>query len=528
MLNLKIVADLLGLSGSPDWGDLVVNKVEFDSRKVEPGDLFVCIPGFKTDGHQYAAQVVEKGVAALVVERFLEELKHVPQLVVPQARRALAQIAALANGYPAHHLRLVGVTGTNGKTSVAHFVEAVMSSTGRVPGVLGTIHTKIAGKPLPTTHTTPESLVLQRLFSDMHQAGCDCAVMEVSSHALELERVHGVPFDVAVFTNLSHDHLDFHETMENYFQAKRKLFTGLRYVKGRPAPYAVINGDDEFGRRLLGDLKVPYITYGCSESCHIRATEVVITSDGASFDLHTPIGGRRVDLAISGRFTVYNALAAIGVGLALKGDLEQILLAVESVGSVSGRFEPVREGQDFAVVVDYAHTPDGLEKLLESARQITRGKLTVVFGCGGDRDPHKRPVMGEIAGRLSDRVLVTSDNPRSEEPLEILRQIQTGMQDSRAEVEVQVDRAQAIYRAIALAETGDTVVIAGKGHETYQIVGDRVLDFDDREVARQALRGRMFRSKGQLKTHALSWTERRRTAPSLYTDTVASSGAGDP
>ena len=518
MLNLKVVADLLGVTGPSNGGDIPVFKVEFDSRKVASGDLFVCVPGFKVDGHDFAAQVVEKGAVALVVERPVEGIA-VPQLLVSSARRALAQVAALATGYPVQSLRLVGITGTNGKTSTAHFCESVLAGAGRVPGVLGTIHTKIAGKPLPTTHTTPESLVLQRLLADMREAGCDSVVMEVSSHALELERVHGVPFDVAVFTNLSHDHLDFHGDMESYFQAKRKLFSGLRYIKGRTAPYAVINGDDPFGARLLKELKVPYISYGQGEHCHIRATELNIDANGVSFNVETPIGGRRVDLSMSGLFTVYNALAAIGVGLAVKADLEQILLAVESVGSVSGRFEPVREGQDFSVLVDY--TPDGLEKLLISAREITKGRLLTVFGCGGDRDANKRPVMGEIAGRLSDRVVLTSDNPRSESPQEILRQIEAGMAASTALVETEADRAQAIARAIALAEPGDTVVIAGKGHETYQILGDRTIDFDDREVARIALRGRMFRGKGQLKTHALTWTEKRRP---FYDGAVATAG----
>jgi UDP-N-acetylmuramoyl-L-alanyl-D-glutamate--2,6-diaminopimelate ligase len=514
VLTLKIVADLLGLASSPSWQDVSLNKVEFDSRQVVPGDLFVCIPGFKSDGHDYAEQVVGQGARALVVERFLETLKEIPQLVVPKSRRALAEIAAFFHGYPAKAMRTVGITGTNGKTSTAHFCEAVLKGSGRVPGVLGTIETKIAGRPIPASHTTPESLVLQGLFAQMREAGCDSVVMEVSSHALDLDRVHGVPFDVAVFTNLSHDHLDFHGDMDSYFAAKRKLFTNLRYYKGRPAPYAVINGDDDYGMRLIEGLKVPYITYGCGEHCHVRATNLSIAPSGVSFDLETPIGGRRVDLAMSGLFTVYNALAAVGTGLANKVDLEEILLSIESVASVAGRFEQIREGQEFAVVVDYAHTPDGLEKLLHSAREITQKRLFVVFGCGGDRDPHKRPVMGEIAGRLADNVLLTSDNPRSESPVRILDQIQGGMMASRAHIEVEPDRAQAIFRAIALAEAGDTVVIAGKGHETYQIIGDRTLEFDDREVARHALRGRMFRGKGQFRTQQsnLTWTERRRSA----------------
>lgn len=512
MLNLKIVADLLGVQSSAAWAGFQIQKVEFDSRLVSPGDLFVCVPGFKVDGHSFAEQVVARGAQALVVERRIEAVSSVPQLVVPKARRALAQISALVHNYPCQDLRLVGITGTNGKTSAAHFCEAVLAASGSVPGVLGTIHTKIAGRPLPTTHTTPESLVLQRLFAEMRGSGCDSVVMEVSSHALELDRVYGVPFDVAVFTNLSHDHLDFHGDMETYFSAKKRLFDGLRYLKGRRAPYAVINGDDPYGKRILQSLRVPFITYGLEEGSHIRALDLQLAADGVSFSLDTPIGGRRVDLAVSGLFTVYNALAAVGVGLALKVDLEEILLAIESVGCVPGRFESIREGQDFQVLVDYAHTPDGLEKLLHSARQITPGRLQVVFGCGGDRDPAKRPVMGEIAGRLADRVVLTSDNPRSESPQKILEQILAGMSQARSEVEVEVDRAQAIFHCIACAEPGDTVVIAGKGHESYQILGDRTFEFDDREVARQALRGRMFRGKAGLKVAQPGWRERRRGA----------------
>ena len=510
MFTLEELARVLG--GAPISGDhqVAVTGVEYDSRRVEPGSLFVCVTGFRQDGHAYAKKAVEAGATALVVEHPLPDLPGVPTILVESSRHALARLAVHTCGVPANKLTMVGITGTNGKTTSSHYCEAVLKAKGKTPGLIGTIGARVGGQTVPVANTTPESLDLQRLLAMMVEAGDNAAVLEVSSHALSLDRVHGLPFDVGVFTNLSHDHLDFHPTLEDYFQAKNKLFTGLTYRKGRPAPYAVINLDDEHGERIVKGVKVPFITYGTHPKAHVRASQISVHQDGASFYLETPVGSSRVNLKMSGVFNVSNALAAIGMGLALKTELSEILPAVESVSTVRGRFELVREGQDFAVVVDYAHTPDGLENVLSSARKITRGRLLTVFGCGGDRDRAKRPVMGEIASRLSDLAIVTSDNPRSESPSFIAGEILAGMGGGEHESYVELDRAAAIYKAIHLASPGDTVVIAGKGHETYQIFPDRTIDFDDSEVARQALRGLGFRGQGHLKGASM-WAERRRS-----------------
>jgi UDP-N-acetylmuramoyl-L-alanyl-D-glutamate--2,6-diaminopimelate ligase len=509
LFTLEELARVLG--GAPISGDhqIEITGVEYDSRKVKPGNLFVCVTGFRQDGHAYARQAVDAGAVALVVERSLPELAQVATLTVENSREALARLAVHTCGVPARQLTMVGITGTNGKTTSSYFCEAVLKAKGKVPGLVGTMGAHVGGQNVPVANTTPESLDLQRLLAMMVDSGDDAAVLEVSSHALALDRVHGVPFDVAVFTNLTHDHLDFHPTLEDYFLAKQKLFKGLTYRRGRPAPYAVVNLDDAHGERIVAELRVPFITYGVHPRAHVRATDIDIHAEGSSFELETPVGSSRVNLRMSGMFNISNALAAIGMGLALKTELAEILPAIESVSSVRGRFELVREGQDFAVVVDYAHTPDGLENLLSSARKVTRGRVLTVFGCGGDRDRHKRPVMGEIASRLSDLAIVTSDNPRSESPSLIASEILAGVSGTGAESYVEIDRAAAIFKAIHLAQPGDTVVIAGKGHETYQIFHDKTIDFDDSEVARQALRGLGFRGQGHLKGAGM-WAERRR------------------
>ena len=519
MYTLDALTRVLGMAHLQGDPHVVVSGVEYDSRRVESGQVFICVPGLKVDGHEFANAAVENGCAALVVERFMPQLAHVPQMVVKSARRALARLGAVFCGRPADEMTIVGITGTNGKTTASHFCEAVLKNREKNCGLIGTIHSKIGGQSVPMANTTPESLHLHQMLREMRNCGQDAAVMEVSSHALELERVHNLPFDVAVFTNLTHDHLDFHGTMEAYYEAKLKLFKSLSYRKGRCAPYAVINVDDPYGRRMISHLKVPYITYGTDPSAHLRALDIEASLEGVSYTLDSPLGEMRVNLGLSGMFNVFNSLAAVGVGIALKGELQEIVNAVESVARVSGRFELVREGQDFSVVVDYAHTPDGLENLLQSARQVATGQLITVFGCGGDRDRAKRPVMGEIAARLSDMVVLTSDNPRSEDPEQILAEIQVGLHDSATSWEIEVERSAAIFRAISLASPGDIVVIAGKGHETYQLVGSEVLPFDDREVARKALRGRALRA-ARPRVQASIWTDRRRMSASAEMNAV--------
>lgn len=488
---LSEVAGILGnaqVFGNPEVN---VSGISCDSRQVKPGDIFVCVTGFNIDGHRFAAEACHKGAAALVVERVPEDV-DIPYVRVPNSRRALALLSAAILGNPADSLTMVGITGTNGKTTTAYLVEAVLKVAGNNPGLLGTIEAHIGGETRHLSNTTPESLDLHKMFAEMKEAGQDAAVMEVSSHALALDRTYGIPFDIAVFTNLTQDHLDFHGDMESYFQAKSMLFTrlGTKSVRAR-CPYAIINIDDPYGERLyqLMHNRVPVITYGRKAEADVRAYNVEADPCGISFNMECRSGRSEVHLNLSGVFNLYNALAAIAVGCALRVPIEKSVSAVESVNAVPGRFQLVREGQDFTVIVDYAHTPDGLENLLKSARVITEGKLSVVFGCGGDRDTGKRAIMGRIASELADKVFITTDNPRSEDPEAIAEQIIKGTVSGKAEIEVVLDRAQAIRLAISEAKRGDTVLIAGKGHETYQKFHDRTVSFDDREQARKALKG---------------------------------------
>ena len=492
---MKNLAELASaVEGATVVGNAQVTDVCYDSRQVKPGDLFVCVCGLQSDGHRFAKAAVEKGAAALVVEHPVEGVE-VPYMLVPDSRLALARVGAAFFDYPAREMLNIGITGTNGKTTTAYLTEAVLRSMGRDPGLLGTIQARVGGQVRRLANTTPESLELQRLFREMRQAEQDSVVMEVSSHALALGRTHGIPYDIAVFTNLTQDHLDFHKTMEEYFQTKTRLFRDLGTYAKRPCgPFAIINLDDPYGKRLceLIQKRVPVITYGTDSQADVRAFNVDASPNGLSFLVETRLEVSKVELQMSGMFNLHNCLAAIAVGIALRGNMRDIVAGVETVASVPGRFQLVREGQPFTVVVDYAHTPDGLQRVLESARAITSNKLSVVFGCGGDRDKGKRPIMGRIAADLADKVFVTSDNPRSEEIADIIAQIMEGVGQSSAspQVEIEPDRALAIAKALAQAEEGDTVVIAGKGHEDYQKFRDRTVHFDDVEVARENLRKR--------------------------------------
>ncbi len=493
-----------------------ITGVTFDSRQAGPGTLFVCIPGFQVDGHDFAQRAVSQGAVALVVERPIEDVpSDVVQIQVDDCRARLGLIAARLYGYPASRLATVGITGTNGKTSTAFLCEAVLEKAGQAPGLIGTIRAKVGEQERSVKNTTPEASDLQELLKDMFDAGNRSVVMEVSSHALSLHRVAGICFDVAVFTNLSQDHLDFHADMEDYFRTKKKLFNGLGLDWSRSAPpYAVLNLDDARTADILKDLKVPYITYGFSEDAHVRATDLEFSPEGSRFTVKTPIGDARVHLRLAGAFNVSNALAAIGVGLARRVDLEVAVEALAELEGVPGRFELVREGQDFTVLVDYAHTPDGLENVLAAAREVTAGRLICVFGCGGDRDATKRAPMGAIAARYADQVFLTSDNPRSEDPMSILNQVEVGLvgEDTELDYIKDVDRAAAIAGAVASAKPGDTVVIAGKGHERVQIFADHQVVFDDREVARRAIRARLGKKKRHStfsNTASLLWTECR-------------------
>jgi UDP-N-acetylmuramoyl-L-alanyl-D-glutamate--2,6-diaminopimelate ligase len=476
-------------------GSVEIRDLAYDSRRVEPGALFFCFPGERTDGHDFAPAVVEAGAAALVVERALE--LDVPQARVEDARAAMAPLAAIFNGDPTLELTVVGITGTNGKTTTAFLVRHLLEAAGRQCGLLGTVRQVVGGRVEEVERTTPEAIDLQRTFNRMLAAGDVACAMEVSSHALVLHRADGIDFAVKVFTNLSQDHLDFHADMEDYFAAKRLLFSG---EGGAPVieiegGVSVLNVDDPYGRRLADELSCgeggECITYSAAGGgADLSARGVAFDAGGSRFLCLSPEGELEVETPLPGDFNVSNALAALAVAHALGLDLAEAAAALADAEQVPGRFESIDEGQPFAVVVDYAHTPDSLENVLRAARRITSRRLISVFGCGGDRDREKRPLMGSAGAELSDLAIVTSDNPRSEDPAAIIEQIKAGIpNDAHAEVVVQQDRRRAIALALARAAGGDIVVIAGKGHEQGQeFEGGRKVPFDDRDVAREELR----------------------------------------
>jgi UDP-N-acetylmuramoyl-L-alanyl-D-glutamate--2,6-diaminopimelate ligase len=459
-------------------GDLEVSHLAYDNRDVRAGTLFFCVPGFTRDGHEFAPRAIADGAVALVVQRPLE--LGVPEIRVDSVRAAMAPAAARFYGDPTRQLQVAGVTGTNGKTTTAFLIRSLLEADGRSTGLLGTVKSVIGGLEHEVQRTTPEAIDLQRTFRAMIDAGDAACAMEVSSHALELHRADAIHFAVALFTNLTQDHLDFHPTMEAYFAAKRRLFSELTPAR------SVINVDDPYGRRLAEELEEP-ITFALDREASYLAQDVRTGIDGSSFTVRTD-GEGLIDVRtpLRGRFNVYNALAALAAARALEIPVEVAVAALQIADQVPGRLQPVDEGQEFGVLVDYAHTPDSLQNVLEAARGLTEARLHVVFGCGGDRDRAKRPLMGEVAVRLADRVIVTSDNPRSEAPEAIIQEILVG---TGSGVEHDADRREAIAQAIAGAQAGDVVVIAGKGHEQGQeFEAGRKLPFDDVTVAREVLR----------------------------------------
>lgn len=469
--------------------DIVITGINYDSRKVEPGNLFVCIEGLKSDGHDYAYQAVQKGASALLVQKPVHGISpKVLQVMVADTRKALALLSSFWFRFPSRSMRMIGVTGTNGKTTTTHLIKGMLERTGQRVGLIGTIHNLVGEEKLSSTHTTPESLELTALISRIKEMHSKTVVMEVSSHALKQNRVSGCEFDAAVFTNLTQDHLDYHLTWEDYLNSKLKLFQGLDRGEKTGTRYAVINADDPAASSFIDTVKVPVWTYGIKENASMRASDIRISSEGTSFNLVTPRETTPIHTSLTGMFNVYNVLAAVTVALAEGVSIKEIIDFLRNAPQVSGRFELVREGQPFSVIVDYAHTPDGLENILTTAREITQGRLITVFGCGGDRDRGKRPMMGRISGRHSDFTIVTSDNPRTEDPESIIAEIEPGISEVTHDYKIISDRRQAIYKAVSMAKPGDIVVIAGKGHETYQLVNGQTLHFDDRETAREALR----------------------------------------
>ena len=479
-IALEALHDAVGAREVLNPAAVAIADLAYDARRVEPGALFVCVPGERADGHDFAAAAVERGAVALLVERPLD--LPVPQLVVADARLAMALAADVFFGCPTRELEVTGVTGTNGKTTTAFLLYSILAAAGRRPGLLGTVEMRVGGERRAVTRTTPEAIDLQRTFRELLDAGDRSCAMEASSHASELKRLVGTRFRALVFTNLSQDHLDFHGTLDAYYEAKRRLFTEPNVDGSRPP--AAVNVGDAHGRRLADELRglgVRLLTFGLSEDGDIRPEELELTPATTSFRA----AGLTVRPKLRGRFNVENVLGAIAAARLLGLEDEAIVRGVEHVPGVPGRFEAVDEGQPFAVLVDYAHTPEALENVLVEARRLASGRLICVFGCGGDRDRAKRPLMGEVVSRLADLAIVTSDNPRSEEPVAIIEEILTGMNGAE---DVVPDRAAAIARAVESAEEGDVVLIAGKGHEQGQELHDRTIPFDDREVARDALR----------------------------------------
>lgn len=472
--------------------DLQVTGIQYDSRKVQPGDIFVAIPGTASDGHAFIDDAVRRGASAVVLQDdaarpdsfFLHS--GVVKIVVPDSRRSLAQIAANFYDHPSRRLTCVAVTGTNGKTTTTHLIRSILEADGATVGLIGTIEYVVGRERIPATHTTPESLELNAILRNMLDAGCDAVVMEVSSHSLVQHRVDGLAFRAGVFTNLTQDHLDYHGTMEEYFRAKKMLFDGL------PASScAVTNADDPYGLRIVSDTAASVLSYGIASDGDIRARDVKVTIGGADFHVEHRGVSSVLRSPLTGRFNVANILAAFAAGTALGIPRNRIIEGIEAVRAVRGRFEQIASREGWTAVIDYAHTPDALENCLRTIHDILgsdrKGRIITVFGCGGNRDTGKRPAMGRIASSLSDLVVVTSDNPRNEDPEAIIAQILRGVV-AGAEVVVEPDRRAGIRRGLDAARRGDLVLIAGKGHEAYQVIGGSRSHFDDREEVEEYIR----------------------------------------
>ncbi len=476
--------------------DREVTGITYDSRRVTPGMLFVAVPGQHVDGHDYVLNAVDRGAVAVICQRngFIQQ--RATKIMVADAREALAQVAAAFYQYPAGKLKMIGITGTNGKTTVAFMIKHVLESAGVTTGLLGTIRYEIGERVIPAQRTTPESLDIHQMLAHMVRSGCKACVMEVSSHALEQKRVFGLDFDVSIFTNLTQDHLDYHGDMESYYMAKKKLFSGDAGASPGKSKASVINIDDTFGARLAAETDAQVrVEYGIEKEAAVRATQIQLRADCTQMTVGTPKQNFTCKLPLIGRHNVYNALAAVGASLALDVAPSVIQKALSSVPAVPGRLERIVCGQPFVVLVDYAHTDDALRNVLTTLREITKGRLLLVFGCGGSRDKGKRPKMGRVAAELADVAVITSDNPRKESAADIASQIQAGYHAVHGtDCQIELDRRRAIDEVIRMAQPGDTVLIAGKGHETYQEFEDTVVPFDDRAHAEETLEALGFSS----------------------------------
>ncbi|MGP4040397.1 UDP-N-acetylmuramoyl-L-alanyl-D-glutamate--2,6-diaminopimelate ligase [Gracilibacillus sp. D59] len=461
-----------------------IENIEMDHRLIKENFLFVCIKGYTVDGHQFADAAVENGASVIMAEKELDI--SVPVVVVPDTSRALAHLANIFYDHSSSKLKVIGVTGTNGKTSVTHIIDEIHQYAKQKTALIGTIQMVMDGEIHPVKNTTPDALFLQKNLHKMVEKGIDVTTMEVSSHALDLGRVHGVDIDIAVFTNLSQDHLDYHQTMENYLYAKSLLFSQLgNTLKHRTPKYAIINQDDEHVAFLKRVTAQPILTYGVQNKSSFQAINVKLMANGVSFIMKTPKGNVPIQSKLMGMFSVYNLLAAAATAYASGIELEIIQNVLNNTSGVKGRFQPVEHKKDFGVIIDYAHTPDSLENVLSTINRFCEGNIYVVVGCGGDRDRRKRPLMAEVACQSADQAYFTSDNPRSESPQAIIDDMVKGLKHDN--YQTVLDREEAIKQAIEKANDKDVVLIAGKGHETYQIVGDKVLDFDDEKIATKYL-----------------------------------------
>jgi UDP-N-acetylmuramoyl-L-alanyl-D-glutamate--2,6-diaminopimelate ligase len=470
--------------------DRMVTSVTDDSRAVASGSLFIAVKGERVDGHRYVGQAIDAGAAAIVGQESVE-YKSLPFVKVVDSRKALGLIGGRFYGDPSARLTMIGVTGTNGKTTTTYLCKALLEGIGRQVGLIGTVAYQIGAETIPASHTTPGALELQGLLAKMCHAHMDSVVMEVSSHALAMDRTAGCEYDAAVFTNLTQDHLDFHRTMEEYFNAKLRLFTALGQGR-KTGQRAIINMDDPRGAQVRAACRVPVWGFAVKGRADLQAEHVRLSMNGTTFTAVTPAGDFTVESRLVGEHNVYNLLGAIGVALHAGATCDQVRKAVAALTNVPGRFERVSAGQDFTVVVDYAHTEDALVRLLTAAQALKTHRIITVFGCGGDRDRGKRPKMGRAAVEYSDVVVLTSDNPRTEDPLAILHEVEAGVREalqarSHVEYHLIADRREAIMSAVRVARAGDIVLIAGKGHEDYQILGTKKVHFDDREVAREAI-----------------------------------------
>ena len=488
-MRLSNAMRVLDLDGEPAV-DPVITGVCVDSRQMAPGNVFVAIRGFATDGHKFIDDAIARGASAVVLEDDVfapDEAEAVATLKVANCRRAAAVLADEFHGHPSRDLTLVGVTGTNGKTTVTVMLDSIFGAAGQRTGIIGTLGRSIDGAWREGDRTTPDPVELQGLLADMRTAGVTHVAMEVSSHALDLERVHMCCFAGAVFTNLSQDHLDYHPDLDEYLEAKLRLFTTYAdFARAERPMVGATNMDDPSGAEVARRARCEMVKYGTNGGSAVRARGISSSADGAGFDLVIGDSARPVKLALAGHFNVHNALAAAAICHGLGFSIDHIVTGLQAVKAVPGRFERVDEGQPYTVIVDYAHTADALSNLLDSARALSPKRLLCVMGCGGDRDRGKRPKMGKVAAEKADLTIITSDNPRTEDPAAIIEDIRGGV--DRGEHLTEVDRRQAIFAAIGMCEPGDMVLIAGKGHETYQEFADHRIHFDDREVAREAIR----------------------------------------